>query len=260
MKLFYFFLAVEALVRPRVIRGYEATPFKYPFMVSVQYNGAHNCGGTLYRQDTVISAAHCRQEHLKKLSVLVHRHNLTKTDEEEGGSRFNVTDFISHPLYDSYTVKNDIAILKLSSADNSRTAILLDRDGRSEDIETMTTTIGWGLNEDDKFPAILMETRLPILRNEYCQIQYAKLGYDVDPALVICAGFPEGYTDTCQSDSGGPIFIKKNKAYILLGVVSWGKGCAEKGFPGYYTRISNYISWIEDTTQVTNQPSVHVLS
>jgi hypothetical protein len=59
---------------------------------------------------------------------------------------------------------------------------------------------------------------------------------------MICAGFPQGGTDSCQGDSGGPFFNGNTQ----IGVVSWGYGCAAAGYPGVYARVSNYQGWITE--------------
>jgi hypothetical protein len=67
---------------------------------------------------------------------------------------------------------------------------------------------------------------------------------------MICAGIPSTFTkDTCQGDSGGPIVVSKgNDGYIQVGIVSFGQDCAMPDFPGVYTRISRYSTWISTTS------------
>ncbi|MED6246747.1 hypothetical protein ATANTOWER_022845, partial [Ataeniobius toweri] len=58
---------------------------------------------------------------------------------------------------------------------------------------------------------------------------------------MICAGSNEGGRDSCQGDSGGPLVCNGK----LEGIVSWGIGCAYSFYPGVYTNVRNYISWID---------------
>ena len=57
-----------------------------------------------------------------------------------------------------------------------------------------------------------------------------------------CAAVAGGGKDSCQGDSGGPI-VDANTG-VQLGVVSWGDGCARAGIPGVYTRLGNYVDYI----------------
>ena len=62
---------------------------------------------------------------------------------------------------------------------------------------------------------------------------------------MMCAGYREGGIDACQGDSGGPLVWQSPGGPVLVGVVSFGDGCARKLKYGIYTRVSAYRHWID---------------
>ncbi|CAG5124149.1 unnamed protein product [Candidula unifasciata] len=64
---------------------------------------------------------------------------------------------------------------------------------------------------------------------------------------MLCAGNLTGGTDSCDGDSGGPLVCKISGAYTVVGITSWGRGCALANMPGVYARVSTFISWILKT-------------
>nr|CAD7269548.1 unnamed protein product [Timema shepardi] len=65
---------------------------------------------------------------------------------------------------------------------------------------------------------------------------------------MLCAGYKEGGKDSCSGDSGGPLACDGQ----LTGIVSWGASCAASLYPGVYTNVSYYNSWI-----LQNSPAPH---
>ncbi|NWI98346.1 TRY3 protein, partial [Crypturellus undulatus] len=89
------------------------------------------------------------------------------------------------------------------------------------------------------YPEILQCLKAPILSDQECQAAYP----GEITSNMVCVGFLEGGKDSCQGDSGGPVVCDGT----LQGIVSWGYGCAQRGYPGVYTKVCNYVSWIQET-------------
>jgi len=102
------------------------------------------------------------------------------------------------------------------------------------------------LTEGGNSPSVLMKVTVPHVAHAACNNSY--MSHPTDPVEVadtmVCYG--EAGRDSCQGDSGGPIVGGVNNT--LVGIVSWGYGCARAGYPGVYTEVSKYIDWIEDKT------------
>ena len=169
-------------------------------------------------------------------------------------SKLNAT--FLHPEYNTNTKENDIALIKTSSAIDLTSgylpigpACLPDVKSTMSDLDSGNAIVsGFGrTSESASAPAstILRAAEVPLMSFETCQTYYGKRVYP----KMLCAGFKEGKHDSCQGDSGGPLVKLKNGRGIVIGVVSWGIGCARPEKPGVYTKISSYLDWIYDTIE-----------
>merc|ERR1711997_649070 len=114
---------------------------------------------------------------------------------------------------------------------------------------SMVTVTGWGTTSEGALglPNVLHKVSVPVVSDEDCNASYGASGYAVADSMI-CAGLPEGGKDSCQGDSGGPFFSNESpETRELLGIVSWGIGCARAGYPGVYTEVSHFVEWITET-------------
>lgn len=101
---------------------------------------------------------------------------------------------------------------------------------------------GWGttrIPNDDPFA--LRAVDVLKVDQELCQQQYSTSPLNITDSML-CAGWVEGGRDACSGDSGGP--LTDNASSVLVGLVSWGRGCAEPDTSGVYARVASFSDWI----------------
>ena len=233
-----------AFSEPRIVGGYDAQRGDWPWIVGLIYSGDSNfdgltCGATLINSTWVITAAHCMiGETTQTLQVVGNLYDLKK----DTGITRNIKRIIVHPAYNQRTEQNDLALLELTQPITDIPPI--PNLNQQTDIEgSYATAIGWGrLGENNrKYPSILQEVQVPIASDSDC-----KRRLDTTSSML-CAGEIAGGKDTCQGDSGGPLMLLQQGQWTLVGVTSWGTGCARPRNYGVYTRVSEFIDYIDET-------------
>ncbi|WP_433263942.1 S1 family peptidase [Actinosynnema sp. CS-041913] len=231
-----------AAADPRVVGGARVPIAEHPWAVYLaDENGSQFCGGTLVAPTKVLTAAHCTTGLAPRAArVVVGRED--KQDQHQGKA-LAVAGVWRHPDFVSADGGSDVAVLTLKRAASAQPLELADDEALYE-AGTKAVALGWGrTSEQGPTSQYLMGVALPVMSDESCERSYTLY----KPAAMVCAGVPEGGVDTCQGDSGGPL-VAGGK---LIGVTSWGEGCARKGRPGVYSRVLAYREVINEQLQKT---------
>lgn len=222
----------------KIVGGTAASRGEFPFIVSLQTpSGDHFCGGSLLDEQTVITAGHCVEGQTAE-DINIRAGTLTFAS---GGSKSAVSDISIHPKFQD--IDFDVAILRLSDAIPSSNGtigfVTLPEAGSDPSEGEEITVAGWGTtSEGGQVSPRLLKVSIPVVSREACQAAYSDAEITEQ---MWCAGTEEGGKDSCQGDSGGPVV---DESGTLVGLVSWGNGCAQPGVPGVYARVSQFLDFI----------------
>ena len=218
--------------------------------VADDYN-AQFCGGTLIDPQWVLTAAHCTLNEQDQafqaadLQVLVGQRMLHSTE----GARLAVDKIVRHPDFDTTTYRNDIALLHLAVATPTPFVILANPTSNPAFHQAQQAMVaGWGVTAEGVGADVLQRAQVPLVDTATCRKFYAE--YNITVAEhTLCAGYEQGGIDACTGDSGGPLLVWNNqqRAWVQIGIISWGSGCAEAGVYGVYTEVTGFSTWIATT-------------
>ncbi|XP_029794378.1 serine protease 52-like isoform X2 [Suricata suricatta] len=230
-----------------------------PWQVGILYQGRHLCGGSILSEWWILTAAHCfiNRSNFEIISDLEIVHGEGNIDTKNL-MRMNVDKSIIHPYFDSWLLDNDIALLLLKSPLKLGVKAVPICLSEVTDIQKWRNcwVTGWGITTTrHSMTSELQKVNIKLIKWKTCS--------HIMPIFtrnMLCAGSPQGGKDACQGDSGGPLVCQKKTnqgIWYQLGIVSWGVGCGRKRLPGVYTKVSNYLSWIDTETAKSGKPYVH---
>ncbi|XP_045501278.1 serine protease snake-like isoform X1 [Colias croceus] len=260
---------------PAIIHGHITKPGEYPHMAAIGWKAAigtwiFKCGSTLISTKHLLTAAHCSRASKRDTSLADPVPKIVRLGDKNivdvfTNGRFPydvpIEKIINHPNFVSPKKYFDIAIIvterEITFSNLIQPACLWNSYDTSKFSKEATVT-GWGVIETagKTTSPELQAATVDIIDSNHCSellhTSCNRLWCGLQ-SHQLCAGKLEGGVDTCQGDSGGPLQAKiplpvttQSAMHFIIGVTSFGMGCARANLPGVYTRVSSFVDWIED--------------
>ncbi|XP_012224256.1 trypsin-like [Linepithema humile] len=255
--LFYIYLTMHlrwvfpSVSEEKIIGGTNADITLAPYMLSFCLYGSHACGAAIINEDWAVTAAHCVKaaENLEDITVCSGMSVLY-----ENCVVHEVINFFVHENYNELNNDYDIAVIQVFppfTFNDCTKAVDLAPDNAQEVSTDCGVACGWGYymksnyGIDSAVSQYLQCIKIPLVKKKLCQEIYENR-FEMTSQMT-CYGLEDGSKDTCKGDSGGPLVNKNN---ILIGITSWGDGCAKENSPGVYTDVLRLNHWIKDKTGI----------
>ncbi|XP_050932001.1 complement C1r subcomponent isoform X2 [Lates calcarifer] len=225
----------------RIVGGDDAPDDTIPWQVQLNAGG----GGMVIADRWIMTAAHLVKNIGNNTIQIYMGHTDVKTL-----MRFPVyaASVHPHPDYNPEIYNNDIALIKLRDPitfSSSIMPICLPAENATYVTGMMGLLSGFGrITEYGPTSAKLRYVHIPVVNQKICSEAMGKLTNN-----MVCAGVPEGGKDSCSGDAGNPYALSDDGQFWAAGISSWGVGCARPGKYGVYTRVGNYLDWINKTMQ-----------
>uniref|UniRef100_A0A8D2J2H6 Peptidase S1 domain-containing protein n=1 Tax=Varanus komodoensis TaxID=61221 RepID=A0A8D2J2H6_VARKO len=230
-----------------IIGGKESIPHSRPYMVALKSTSSNRlfCGGSLIKQNWVLTAAHCywQKEFMQDTTIILGAHSWI--EKEKTQQYFKIAQIFIHPAYNSTTHDNDAMLLKLHRTANINRyvkTIPLPSTTSFTDVKpgTMCLVAGWGTTSN-KYITVTE-------KNEATMVSFPH-GFPWNQANISFCKINTllSFFFFIQNDSGGPLICDDEQR----GIVSFGMTCGDRRYPGVYTALTKFhLNWIEELTGV----------
>lgn len=233
-------LTLTAGAKPCIVGGTVTSVSEAPWVIALnttqsESSSGRYCGATLVTPDKIVTAAHCMDEATSTYYAVQGRANL---GDSSTGRVSPISKVWIHPGYNTKNNRYDVAVLTLAKPFTGVPVLPLETRARADARGAVPTVYGWGDTQDTGPDETLQKAAVPDLGDKTCLANKSYVANGYAAVTNICAGYLQGGIDACQGDSGGPLVLNGR----LLGVVSWGQGCAQPGSPGVYTEIAGVVN------------------
>ncbi len=231
-----------------IVGGVNTPITAAPWQVAVLSSSLQQfCGGSILNANWILTASHCEVREGNRVAAGVARLSALRTQAQIR----TVAEVITFPGFVDPTSGRDATLLRLSapldlSGPNAKAIPLAtpsEAGAGLTDPGRVATVTGWGTRRSGgSSPDRLQTVNVNLVSNQASQTAYGS--QTVITSDQIGASAPG--KDSCQGDSGGPLIVDANGRKVLVGIVSWGEGCADPKFPGMYARVSSFTTWIQE--------------
>ncbi len=262
-----------ATPQPKIINGQPVADFQASWQVALISNNqqpytSYFCSASLLTEKWLVTAAHCAERSKgKPFYAVIGATDLLNTQQAQ---IILIKQRLVHPKYNSSNFDNDIALLELAqlidfAACGQHCKPIAWINARDESLYTLfgvkAWVHGWGVIRDCKqdiaacseqektfealYPSKLQQAQLKV---SYCLAQGSSHNpQQITPSMMCAESMNEqNRSDTCEGDSGSGLIIYNNFFEpVLLGLTSWGNGCAQQGYAGVYTRLAVFDDWLK---------------
>ena len=243
----------------KVIGGQAVADRTHWPWISVFKGASGQCSASIIGDQYLVTAGHCCAFSIIGRDLVTGSLSTSGDDDiGEDESIFKIVNFVKHEDYDDAYMANDICVIKVDRpfTFSKRVHPVCLFTGKNIDVGRKSYMAGWGVTQEgsNSYSELFREIMVPVQDGKVCSDRYQG---EVDPGKQICAGLDEGFRDACEGDAGGPlVIIKKNGEPRLIGIMSWGLGCARPHFYTVYTKVSAYVNWIDATvTEMRENPT-----
>jgi trypsin len=255
----------------RIVGGDPAPVDRWPWMAQVavddpSVSGYLLCGASHLSPEWLVTAAHC-MEYLDGEPAETNRTFVFIGDTDRNNVPQNgipVRQILIHRQYQN--LNRDLALLRIDPRSNTRWPSIISEDG-FEDLEGRSTTeldesvtaLGWGDTGNDSLSNVLQEVQLDYIPQQRCR----DLSSLTITEFAVCAAelnpVNGNNQDSCFGDSGGPLFLGRDRQPWLVGLTSFGLRNCATGAPSGYTHLSAETRELESLTASAGIPLVDLL-
>ncbi|KAJ2371205.1 hypothetical protein GGI05_007868, partial [Coemansia sp. RSA 2603] len=215
------------------------------------------CGGTIVNPTTVLTAGHCVYDRDSgQVKSPANTYVFYGSVYADNNNYVQATQIILNPDYNSYSLDNDIAILRIPRLSMKRgyTESMALYNGSIQPVQPMGI-YGWGVTRThgNDEPSELLTQTVYISEPDDCKVIVPDYASADGPQICVDNNYNIG-VDVCSGDSGtGTTIRARNGVEYLAGLVSFGTDgkngitCGEQDSFGIYTNVYYYREWVESS-------------